>query len=101
MPSKGKIAITCTALICVAGVLWMATTGQRSLATYTYSQFLDQVHSGQVASVIVIGNNSAGVEATCRLKNGKSVRIVTWPRSPTFILWPIRWSPGLGDLPSS
>jgi ATP-dependent Zn protease len=76
MSSKGKIAITCAVVICVAGVLWMAITGQRSLTTYTYSQFLEQVHSGQVASVIVIGSNSGAVEATCRLKDGKTVRTV-------------------------
>jgi ATP-dependent Zn protease len=76
MSSKGKIAITCGALVCLAGVLWMTTTGQRSLTTYTYSQFLDQVHSGQVASVVVNGSNSDAVEATCRLKDGKAARTV-------------------------
>ena len=74
MTSKGKIATTCALLICVAGILWMATTGQRSLTTYTYSQFLDQVHSGQVASVVIIGSNSGAVEASCRLKDGKAAR---------------------------
>src|SRR2546425_6990115 len=76
MSSRGKIAITCGVLVCVAGVLWMTTTGQRSLTTYTYSQFLDQVHSGQVAGVVVIGSNSGAVEATCWLKDGKAARTV-------------------------
>lgn len=76
MNSKGKILITCVVLICVAGVLWMATNGQGSLTTYTYSRFLDQVHSGQVASVVVIDSNSGAVEAACRLKDGKTVRTV-------------------------
>lgn len=76
MSSKGKIAITCAVLIGVAGVLWMATASQRSLTTITYSQLLDQVLSGQVASVVVIGSNSGAVEATCGLKEGKTVRTV-------------------------
>jgi len=61
MSSKRKIAIVCAVLICAAGVLWMATTGQRPQTTYTYSQFLDQVHGGQVASVIVTRSNSGAV----------------------------------------
>jgi ATP-dependent Zn protease len=76
MSSKRKIAIVCAVLICAAGVLWMVTTGQRPQTTYTYSQFLDQVHGGQVASVIVTRSNSGAVEATCRLKDGKTVRAV-------------------------
>src|SRR5690348_6262535 len=76
MGSKGKTAITCAILVCVAGALWIATAGKRSLTSYTYSEFLDQVHSGQVASVVVIGSNSGAVEATCRLKDGKTVRTV-------------------------
>ena len=76
MTSKSTIAILCAALICAAGVLWMATAGQRSLTTLTYSQFLEQVRNGQVASVIVIGANSGAVQATCSLKDGNTVRTV-------------------------
>lgn len=76
MNLKAKIAIICTVLICVAGVLWMATASQRSLTTLTYSQFLEQVRAGQVASVIVIGSNSGAIRATCRLKDGNTVRTV-------------------------
>src|SRR6266545_2798279 len=76
MWSKGTIGITCAVLICMACVLWMAARGRNSLTTQTYSQFLDQVQSGQVASVIVSGRNSGAVEATCRLKDGKTVRTV-------------------------
>jgi len=76
MSSKAKIATACVALVCVAAVLWMAATGRRSLTTYTYSQFLDQVYRGQVASVVVIAGNSRAVEATCRLKDGRAARTV-------------------------
>ena len=76
MSSTAKIATACVALVCVAAVLWMAATGRRSLTTYTYSQFLDQVYRGQVASVVVIAGNSRAVEATCRLKDGQAARTV-------------------------
>ena len=33
MNSRAKIAIFCAVLICVGGVLWVATAGQRSLTT--------------------------------------------------------------------
>lgn len=76
MHSKTKIAIICAVLICVAGVLWMATTSRRSLTTLTYSQFLEKVRTGQIASVIVMGSNSGAIQATCRLKDGNAERTV-------------------------
>lgn len=76
MNSKAKITIICAVLICVAGVLWMATTSQRSLTTLTYSQFLEKVRTGQIASVIVMGSDSGAIQAICRLKDGNAVRTV-------------------------
>lgn len=75
MKSKSNIAIVCAVLICLTGVLW--TTGsRRGLTKLTYSQFLEQVRAGQVASVIVVGSNSGAAQATCRLKGGNTVRTV-------------------------
>ena len=74
MNSKA-VAIICAVLICVAGILWMAT-GQRSLATVTYSQFLENVRTGQIGSVIVMGSNAGAIQAICRLKDGHAVRTV-------------------------
>ena len=76
MHSKTKIAIICTVLICVAGILWTATTSQRSLTKLTYTQFLEKVRTGQIASVIVMGSNSGAIQATCRLKDGNTERTV-------------------------
>ena len=76
MNSKTKIVIICAVLICVAGGFWMATTSQRSLATLSYSQFLERVRSGQIGSVVVMGSNSGAVEALCRLKDGNAIRTV-------------------------
>jgi ATP-dependent Zn protease len=76
MNSKATIAIICAVLISVAGVLWIATTSQRSLTALTYSQFLEKVRTGQVASVIVMGSNSGAIQAICRLKDGNAERTV-------------------------
>src|ERR687887_2752538 len=76
MELKAKIATLCAAVICLAGVLWMATDSQRALTKLTYSQFLEQVRAAQVASVVVIGSNSGAVQATGRLKDGNTVRTV-------------------------
>ena len=76
MNSKTKIAMICAALVCVAGILWMAVAGQRSPTTLTYSQFLHQVRDEQVASVVVVSSNSGTAQATCRFKNGNTASTV-------------------------
>ena len=76
MNSKAKLAIICAVLISVAGILWMATTSQRALTTLTYSQFLEKVRTGQIASVIVMGSNAGAIQAICRLKDGNAERTV-------------------------
>lgn len=63
-------------LICAACIVWFAAGGRPSLPTLTYSQFLEKVQTGQVSSVVLKGNNSATVQATCRLKDGTTVRTV-------------------------
>jgi ATP-dependent Zn protease len=76
MNSKAKIAITCAVVIGLAGVSWMATASPRASSTVTYSQFLERVRNGQIASVIVMGSNSGAVQAICRLKDGNAVGTV-------------------------
>lgn len=75
MNSKATIAIICVVLISVAGAWWLATS-QRSLTPLTYSQFLEKVRNGQVASVIVMGSNSGAIQAICLLKDGRAERTV-------------------------
>jgi ATP-dependent Zn protease len=74
--SKPTISILCGVLMWAAGLLWLATSSQRSLDTLTYSQFLEEIRAGQVVSVIVFGSNSGAIQATCKLKEGKTVRTV-------------------------
>lgn len=76
MKSKLRIALICAVAICVAGVLWMAVASQRGQTKLTYSQFLERVRAGQVASVIVSWSNSGATQATCRLKDGSTARTV-------------------------
>jgi ATP-dependent Zn protease len=54
----------------------MATTSQRSLNTLTYSQFLEKVRTGQIATVIIMGSNSGAIRAICRLKDGNAEQTV-------------------------
>jgi ATP-dependent Zn protease len=42
----------------------------------TYSQFLEKVRTGQIASVIIMGSNSGAIQAHCRLKDGEAVGTV-------------------------
>jgi ATP-dependent Zn protease len=79
MNLRAKIVIGCAILACVAGVLWMTARSRHSLPEYTYSQFLDEVHSGHVASAVVAGSTSTVVEATFRLKDGGAARTVLPP----------------------
>ena len=76
MISKTKIALICAALVAAAGLIWIGTTELHRGTAYTYSDFLHRVNDGDVAQVIVAGSNSGAAEATCRLKNGKTVRTV-------------------------
>jgi len=73
---KTKLTIVCAMLICLIGTVWITTPSQRSSNTLTYSQFLQKVRAGQVASVIVMGSNSGAVQAICRLKDGNTERTV-------------------------
>jgi ATP-dependent Zn protease len=79
MSAKVKTTILCVVLICVAGVLWTSSTSNGSLPTLSYSQFLEKVRTGEVASVVVMGGNSGAVQAICRLRNGDAERTVLPP----------------------
>jgi hypothetical protein len=75
MNSKA-VTIIFAVLICVAGILWIATAGHQSVTTLTYSQFLEKVQTGQIASVVVEGSNSNTIQAIYQLKDGTALRTV-------------------------
>jgi cell division protease FtsH len=74
MKSKLTIAIVCAVVLLLAALLWV--TSHPTLKTLTYSQFLEQVRMGRVASVIITGSSSGATPATCRLKDGNTMRTV-------------------------
>jgi ATP-dependent Zn protease len=76
MSSKAKLATACAVVIGLAGVVWMTISRQPSVPMLTYSQFLEQVRSGRVASVVVKGGNPGSTPAICRLKAANTVRTV-------------------------
>jgi ATP-dependent Zn protease len=78
MKSKTRLAI---AGACLAGVLWVAAASRQGQGLdepgpvkLIYSQFLDQVKSGEINSVII-----AGTHATCRMKDGRIASVVLPP----------------------
>jgi cell division protease FtsH len=75
MTGKTKLALACAALVAAAGIVFNANSG-RALPTLTYSQFLDEVRSGQVASTVITAGASGATQATCRLKDGRTARTV-------------------------
>jgi cell division protease FtsH len=76
MTLKAKTTTFFAVLLCVAVVLWLATSPRSEAPAFTYSQFLDQVRAGRVASAVVIGGVSGATPATATLKNGDRVRTV-------------------------
>ncbi|MBS1854164.1 MAG: ATP-dependent metallopeptidase FtsH/Yme1/Tma family protein [Acidobacteria bacterium] len=76
MPSKTRLAFFCALMICGAIVISILTTHRPSRGAVTYSEFLDRLQNGQVASVVIDAARSGAVEATLRLKDGGSARTV-------------------------
>lgn len=74
-PTK-KIAILFSVLICAVSIVWFAKFARSSETSYTYSEFLNLVRGGKIASVVVNEGAIGGVDASCTLKSGKSARIV-------------------------
>jgi ATP-dependent Zn protease len=71
-----KIAICSVAMICLVALWWITTVTRPGWDKLTYSQFLEQVRTGKVASVIVIDNRSGVARATLHLRDGKTARTV-------------------------
>ena len=74
--AKTKAAILSALLLCLIAIIWVALTNRPPENALSYSQFLNRVREGQVASVIVFGNQSGPARAECRLKDGTRLRSV-------------------------
>jgi cell division protease FtsH len=77
MKSNAKMVIIVAVLICLAVFSWMTLSNTRgqTQTKVTYSQFLQQVQAGQVASVVIEPGSQAN-PVICRLKDGNNVRTV-------------------------
>jgi cell division protease FtsH len=75
MKAHARIVVICVALVSLAVVLWMASGQTRAQTKVTYSEFLQQVRSGQVARATIVAKSGASL-ATYRLKDGRIERTV-------------------------
>ena len=76
MNSNAKRLIVGVAVILLGVLGWMASRNGHPQIKATYSQFLQQVRDGRVASVIIAASNSGATDASYRLKDGAMARTV-------------------------
>jgi cell division protease FtsH len=76
MNSKAKGVVFWAVLIGVAGLLWAVIQNKPNSAKATYSQFLQQVQSGQVSKAIIIADHSGANPVTYNLKDGTEAHTV-------------------------
>jgi ATP-dependent Zn protease len=73
-PKETRLYLSLVAIAAAAVLLWVGTRGTSSLPGASYSQFLQEVRSGKVDAVTIVGNNA--IPATYRLKHGRTERTV-------------------------
>jgi cell division protease FtsH len=76
MDSKTKSIVFYGVLVCAAVLMWAVMRNQHNSANATYSEFLQQVQSGQVNSAIVVATNTGTDRVTYRLKNGSELQTI-------------------------
>jgi ATP-dependent Zn protease len=76
MKWNAKIAVTCLLIICLGAIALVAARSDGSKPTSTYSQFIEKVEAGQVASVVVRVGKSGASPASYLLKDGRAERTV-------------------------
>ena len=76
MNTKAKSIVFWVVLIGVAALLWAVIQNKPNLAKATYSQFLQQVQSGQVSKAAIEAGHSGANPATYSLKDGSRARTV-------------------------
>src|ERR1700735_4085763 len=76
MNSKIRGIVFYGVLICVALLLWAVVHNNPGSMKTTYSEFLQQVQSGQVNSAVIVAANTGTDEVIYRLKNGSELKTV-------------------------
>jgi len=76
MNSKAKSVVFWGVLIGVAVLLWVVIQNKPNPAEATYSQFLQQVQSGQVNKAIIVADHTGANPVTYSLKDGSQASTV-------------------------
>jgi cell division protease FtsH len=76
MRPDAKRTVFYTALFCVTLLLWAVVQSGRQSARATYSEFLQQVQSGQVHNAVIAAGDDGGSEVTYNLTNGSRMHSV-------------------------
>jgi cell division protease FtsH len=76
MRPDAKRIVFYTTLLCVTLLLWAVVQTGRSSAKTTYSEFLQQVQSGQVRSATIVAGDEGSSDVTYNLKDGTRVHSV-------------------------
>ena len=76
MNTKAKSVVFWVVLVGVAALLWAVIQNKPNSSTATYSQFLQQVESGQVNNVVVEAEHTGANPVTYSLKDGSQARTV-------------------------
>jgi cell division protease FtsH len=76
MKWNAKIAIACAMLVILVAISRVVIRSDSGKTKATYSQFIEQVRSGEVAGVVVRASRSGASQAFYRLKDGRSERTV-------------------------
>jgi len=76
MNSKAKSVVFWVVLIGVAALLWAVMQSGPNSTKATYSQFLEQVQSGQVNKAVIVDAHTGANPVTYSLKNGSQARTV-------------------------
>jgi cell division protease FtsH len=76
MNTKAKSIVFWVVLIGVAALLWAVIQNKPNPAKATYSEFLQQVQSGQVSKATIVAAHTGANPVTYSLKNGSQARSV-------------------------
>ena len=76
MNTKAKSIVFWGVLIAVTALVWAVIQNKPNPVKATYSQFLQQVQSGQVSKAVVVADHTGANPVTYSLKDGSQARTV-------------------------
>jgi cell division protease FtsH len=79
MNSKAKNVVFWVVLIGVAALLWAVIQNRPNTPNATYSQFLQQVQSGQISNAVIVAANGGANPVDYSLKDGARMHTVLPP----------------------